>query len=95
MSDISYHIHGSDLQFVEVTLPPNSSVIGEQGAMMYMDDHLQVDTVLGDGSNSSFGAVAVFPKRLNGLLRVSRCLAVVISILCKRAACCFRRTHLR
>ena len=62
MSDISYHIHGSDLQFVEVTLPPNSSVIGEQGAMMYMDDHLQVDTVLGDGSNSSFGAVGRFFK---------------------------------
>lgn len=62
MSDISYHIHGSDLQFVEVTLPPNTSIIGEQGAMMYMDDHLQVDTVLGDGSNSSFGAIGRFFK---------------------------------
>ena len=62
MSVISYHIHGSDLQYVEVLLPPNSSVIGEQGAMMYMDDHLHVDTVLGDGSDSKFGALGRFFK---------------------------------
>ncbi len=57
MSAISYQIHGSDLQYVEVLLPPDTAVIGEQGAMMYMDDHLQVDTVLGDGSSSSFGVI--------------------------------------
>lgn len=62
MSDISYQIHGSDLQFVEVTLPPNTAIVGEQGAMMYMDDHLQVDTVLGDGSRSSFGGIGRFFK---------------------------------
>lgn len=62
MSAISYQIQGSDLQYVEVTLPPNAAVIGEQGAMMYMDDHLQVDTVLGDGSSSSFGVIGRFFK---------------------------------
>jgi uncharacterized protein (AIM24 family) len=52
MSSLSYQIHGSDLQYVEVILPPNAVIIGEQGAMMYMDNHLEVDTVLGDGTRS-------------------------------------------
>lgn len=62
MSQISYQIHGSDLQYVEVVLPPGVSVIAEQGAMMYMDDALLVTTVLGDGSDSSFGAIGRFFK---------------------------------
>jgi uncharacterized protein (TIGR00266 family) len=62
MTHISYQIHGSDLQYVEITLPPNTSVIGEQGAMMYMDDGLNVTTVLGDGSPSSYGAAGRFCK---------------------------------
>lgn len=57
MSALDYRIHGSDLQYVEVTLPPDTAIIGEQGAMMYMDDHLAVDTVLGDGAPSAFGVV--------------------------------------
>lgn len=56
MTDISYRIHGTDLQYVEVTLPPGGSVIGEQGAMMYMDPGVAMTAVLGDGSASSFGA---------------------------------------
>jgi uncharacterized protein (TIGR00266 family) len=64
MSQISYQINGSDLQYAEVILPPRSSVIGEQGAMMYMDDKIQVTTVLGDGSASSFGAIGRFFKAI-------------------------------
>ena len=64
MSLIQYAIKGSDMQYVEVTLPPNASVIGEQGAMMYMDNNLNVTTVLGDGSRSSFGAIGRFFKAL-------------------------------
>lgn len=62
MPDISYQIHGSDLQYVEVTLPPGTSVIGEQGAMMYMDPNVAVTAVLGDGSASSFGAIGRFAR---------------------------------
>ena len=57
MSALEHKIHGSDLQYVEVILPPHAAVIGEQGAMMYMDNHLQVETVLGDGAASAFGVV--------------------------------------
>ncbi len=62
MSDIKYNIEGSDLQFVEVTLPPQKAIVGEQGAMMYMDDEIQVTTVLGDGTQAKFGAIGRFFK---------------------------------
>ena len=62
MSNIKYSIQGSDLQFVEVTLPPNQAVVGEQGAMMYMDEHVSVTTVLGDGAQAKFGAIGRFFK---------------------------------
>lgn len=62
MSDIRYNIEGSDLQFVEVTLPPQKAVVGEQGAMMYMDENVQVTTVLGDGTQAKFGAIGRFFK---------------------------------
>ena len=62
MPSISYQIHGSDLQYVEVLMPPNTAVIGEQGAMMYMDEKISVTTVLGDGSQSRFGAMGRFFK---------------------------------
>ena len=62
MPNISYQIHGSDLQYVEVLMPPGTSVIGEQGAMMYMDERISVSTVLGDGSQSRFGAIGRFFK---------------------------------
>ncbi|PTQ90966.1 AIM24 family protein [Agitococcus lubricus] len=64
MSDISYQILGSDMQYVEVTLAPHAAIIGEQGAMMYMDNHIDVDTVLGDGSASRFGMMGRFVNAL-------------------------------
>lgn len=57
MSNISYEIKGSDMQYVEVTLPPEGAVIGEQGAMMFMDENLEVTAVLGDGTASKFGFI--------------------------------------
>jgi len=64
MSQISYQIEGSDLQYVEVVLPPGVSVVGEQGAMMYMDANIEVSTVLGDGSQSAYGVAGRFFKAL-------------------------------
>ena len=64
MSQLDYQIHGSDLQYIEVTLPPQAAVVGEQGAMMYMDNYLDVETVLGDGTASSFGLLGRWFKAL-------------------------------
>lgn len=48
--EVEFNIHGEDLQFVEIMLDPNESIIAEAGAMMYMDDAIQMDTIFGDGS---------------------------------------------
>ena len=47
---IDYRISGDDLQFVEVQLDPGETVIGEAGAMMFLEDDLIFETKMGDGS---------------------------------------------
>jgi uncharacterized protein (TIGR00266 family) len=49
-----HKVYGSDLQYVEVTLPPAAEFVAEPGAMMYMDDGIDQTTVLGDGSKQFF-----------------------------------------
>ena len=49
-SKVSYTIEGSDMQFVEIELEPGQSVIAEAGAMMFMEQGIQMETVFGDGS---------------------------------------------
>jgi uncharacterized protein (TIGR00266 family) len=56
MHEIDYHIHGDDLQFVEVELDPAEAVVAEAGGMMYMDDGIQMETIFGDGSQQSSGS---------------------------------------
>lgn len=55
--EIDYKLYGDDMQFVEIELDPNESVIAEAGAMMMMSSSIQMDTIFGDGSqqNSSGG----------------------------------------
>ena len=36
--ELHYKIFGDDLQFVEIDLDPHETVIGEAGAMVYMED---------------------------------------------------------
>lgn len=51
--EIDYQIHGNEMQFVEIELDPRESVIAEAGAMMYMTDAIQMETIFGDGSHGS------------------------------------------
>jgi uncharacterized protein (TIGR00266 family) len=51
--EIDYEIFGSEMQFVEIELDPNESVVAEAGGMMYMSDGIRMDTVFGDGSTAS------------------------------------------
>jgi uncharacterized protein (TIGR00266 family) len=48
--EIDFKIHGEELQFVEIELDPNETAIAESGAMMMMDDGIQMQTIFGDGS---------------------------------------------
>jgi uncharacterized protein (TIGR00266 family) len=51
--EIDYKIYGEELQFVEIELDPNETVIGEPGSFMMMDNDIQMSTLFGDGSQSS------------------------------------------
>ncbi len=53
--EIDYKLYGDDMQLVEIELDGSESVLAEAGAMMYMDDKIEMETIMGDGSNKSHG----------------------------------------
>jgi uncharacterized protein (TIGR00266 family) len=55
MHEVDFEIHGDDMQFVEVELDPNEAAVGEAGAMMYMEDGIEMETLFGDGSEKKSG----------------------------------------
>jgi len=66
MDVVDYEIFGSEMQYVELELDPGEAAVGEAGAMMYMQDGVQMDTVFGDGSQQGglFGKLLGAGKRL-------------------------------
>jgi uncharacterized protein (TIGR00266 family) len=50
--DIDFKIYGDDMQFVEVELDPNETVIAEAGSLMMMEEHIEMETIFGDGSGN-------------------------------------------
>ncbi|MDM5157001.1 TIGR00266 family protein [Bacillus sp. DX1.1] len=65
--EIEYKLYGDDMQFVEIELDPEESVIAEAGAMMMMEDHIEMETIFGDGRGQSsglFGKLMGAGKRL-------------------------------
>jgi len=46
---IEYKIHGDDMQLVEVGLDPQEGVKAEAGAMMFMEDGIQMETAVDGG----------------------------------------------
>lgn len=54
MAKIDFRIEGSDLQYVELLLPPGAAAVGEPGSMMFIDDGVTLDTRLGDGTDEPF-----------------------------------------
>jgi len=55
MHEIDYKIFGDSMQFIEVELDPMEAAVAEAGAMMYMDDGIEMETIFGDGSQQSSG----------------------------------------
>jgi len=68
MHEVDYRIFGDDMQFVEIELDPQEAVVAEAGAMMYMDDGIEMETIFGDGSSRQgagiLGALMGAGKRL-------------------------------
>ncbi len=60
--EIDYQIKGESIQIVEIELDPFETVIAEAGAMLYMDEGIQFETKMGDGSNPRQG---LFDKLLS------------------------------
>jgi uncharacterized protein (TIGR00266 family) len=52
---LQYRIEGSDLQYVEMTLAPGESAVGEPGSMMYADEGVDIETHMGDGTDAGLG----------------------------------------
>lgn len=53
--EIDYRIIGDDIQLVEIELDPFETVIAEAGSMMYMEEDINFETRLGDGSEPRQG----------------------------------------
>ena len=65
--EIDYKIYGDDLQAVEIELDPQETVVAEAGGMNWMEDGIQFEARLGDGSKPNsgfFDAVWGVGKRL-------------------------------
>jgi uncharacterized protein (TIGR00266 family) len=53
--DVDYELFGDDMQIVEIELDPQETVIAEAGAMNYMEDGIDFEAKMGDGSNPDAG----------------------------------------
>ena len=53
--EVDYEIVGDDMQMVLVELDPQEAVIAEAGAMNFMEDDIQFETRMGDGSQGDQG----------------------------------------
>src|SRR6266540_3968835 len=55
MHEVDYQILGDDMQFVKIELDPGEAALGEAGAMMYLEDGIELETIFGDGSQQAGG----------------------------------------
>jgi uncharacterized protein (TIGR00266 family) len=66
--DIDFRIYGEELQFVEIELDPQETAVAESGAMMMMEDGIQMQTIFGDGSTQQ--PTGIFGKLMSAGKRV-------------------------
>jgi len=52
---IDFEIHGDDMQMVEIELDPGETVIAEAGGMCFMEEGIEFETKMGDGSAPAGG----------------------------------------
>ena len=53
--EIDYKIFGDDIQFVEIELDPNETIVAEAGTMVYMEQGITYETRMGDGASPDRG----------------------------------------
>ncbi|HYG15964.1 MAG TPA: TIGR00266 family protein [Bacteroidia bacterium] len=64
--EIDYKIYGEEMQFVEIELDPEETVIAEAGSFMMMRDGVKMETIFGDGAQKQglMGKLLSAGKRL-------------------------------
>ena len=65
--EVDYTIHGDDMQLVEVELDPGETIIAEAGSMNWMEDGIEFEARMGDGSKPDtgfFGKIVDAGKRV-------------------------------
>jgi len=55
--ELDYKIIGDDIQFVEIELDPNETVIAEAGTMVYMEQGITFEARMGDGTSAEQGVM--------------------------------------
>lgn len=65
--EIDYEIFGDDMQIVEIELDPGETVVAEAGAMNYMEQGIEFEAKMGDGSDVNQG---FFSKMVSAGARV-------------------------
>ena len=56
--EIDYELHGDDMQMVEVELDPQETVVAEAGSMNWMEEDINFEAKMGDGSEPDKGFLA-------------------------------------
>ncbi|MCP3902676.1 MAG: TIGR00266 family protein [Planctomycetes bacterium] len=56
--EIDHEIFGDDMQLVEIELDPGETVVAEAGAMNYMEDGIEYEARMGDGSQPNQGMMS-------------------------------------
>lgn len=54
---VDYQIFGEEMQFVEIALDYAEAVVAEAGSMMFMEQGIQMSTIMGDGSQEDKGGL--------------------------------------
>lgn len=60
--EIDYELFGDDMQVVEIELDPGETVIAEAGAMNYLEDGIEFEAKMGDGSEPNEGLMGKLLK---------------------------------
>ena len=53
--EIDYELIGDDMQIVEIELDPEETVVAEAGAMNYLEEDIEFEAKMGDGSKPRQG----------------------------------------
>jgi len=65
--EVDFKIYGDDLQAVEIELDPQETIVAEAGGMNWMEEGIEFEAMLGDGSKPNsgfFGKILGVGKRL-------------------------------